>query len=228
LPDLLDDNFFTRDAQQLACALLGKVIRHSVNGLWLAAQIIETESYYRDEKGSHASLGFTHNRRALFMPPGTIYMYYARGGDSLNFSAEGEGNAVLIKSAYPFIDEISNETSLQTMQALNPDKQGRARVPEKLCAGQTLLCKSLGLKVPDWNAKSLNSKLRLEDIGIIPELIIQTRRLGIPIGRDENLPYRFVDAKYAKFCTKNPLRHGQIKGRDYHLLTKKEGAWVTG
>jgi len=225
---LLSDNFFARDAQQLACALLGKIIRHRVNGLWLSAQIIETESYYQDEKGSHASLGFTHNRRALFMPPGTIYMYYARGGDSLNFSAKGQGNAVLIKSAYPVVDEISGKASLQKMQQLNPSKQGNMRAPEKLCAGQTLLCKSLGLKVPDWNAKRLNSQLHLEDVGIIPAQIIQTRRLGIPIGRDEDLPYRFVDAKYAKFCTKNPLRRGQIKARDYNLLTKKEGLWVTG
>jgi len=228
LPDLLNDNFFARDAQQLACALLGKVIRHRVNGLWLAAQIIETESYYRDEKGSHASLGFTHNRRALFMPPGTIYMYYARGGDSLNFSAQGEGDAVLIKSAYPLMDAISTEARLLKMQALNPNKQGRTRAQGKLCAGQTLLCKSLGLKVPDWNAQRLNARLRLEDTGIVPAQIIQTRRLGIPIGRDEDLPYRFVDAAYAKYCTKNPLRRGQINWRDYHLLTKQEGIWVTG
>jgi len=227
LPYLLTDDFFARDAQQLACALLGKIIRHRVKGLWLAVRIIETEAYYKNEKGSHASLGFTHHRRALFMPPGTIYMYYARGGDSLNFSAQGEGNAVLIKSAYPVVDAISGEASLHCMQQLNPDKRGRKRMPEKLCAGQTLLCKSLGLKVPNWNAQRLNEPLRLEDAKP-PTQIIQTRRLGIPIGRDEDLPYRFVDAAYARYCTKNPLRRGQINGRDYHLLTEKENAWVTG
>jgi len=227
LPHLLTDDFFARDAQQLACALLGKIIRHRVKGLWLAARIIETEAYYKNEKGSHASLGFTHNRRALFMPPGTIYMYYARGGDSLNFSALGEGNAVLIKSAYPVLDEISGEASLQHMQQLNLDKQGRQRKPEKLCAGQTLLCKSLGLNVPDWNTRRLNAKLRLEEAKP-PAQIIQTHRLGIPIGRDEALPYRFIDAAYARYCTKNPLRHGQINGRDYQLLAEKENAWVTG
>ncbi|WP_239685067.1 DNA-3-methyladenine glycosylase [Ventosimonas gracilis] len=223
---LLSEDFFARDAQSLACALLGKIIRHRTEGLWLAARIIETESYYKNEKGSHASLGFTHNRRALFMPPGTIYMYYARGGDSLNFSAQGEGNAVLIKSAYPVLDEISGEASLQRMQQLNPDKQGRIRAAEKLCAGQTLLCKSLGLKVPDWNAKRLNERLHLEQAPP-PKQIIQTRRLGIPIGRDEDLPYRFVDAAYARHCTKNPLRLGQLEGRDYWLLTEKEGSWAT-
>ena len=103
----LPDAFFDRDAAQLARELPGKVIRHRVGDLWLSARIIETEAYYLEEKGSHASLGYTHKRRALFMDGGTVYMYYARGGDSLNFSAGGPGNAVLIKSAYPWTDALS-------------------------------------------------------------------------------------------------------------------------
>lgn len=97
----LPDSFFDRDAQTLARDLLGKVIRHRQGNLWLAARIIETEAYYLTDKGSHASLGYTEKRKALFLDGGHIYMYYARGGDSLNFSAHGPGNAVLIKSAYP-------------------------------------------------------------------------------------------------------------------------------
>lgn len=98
LPLGLPDAFFDRDAQVLARDLLGKVIRHRVGDLWLSARIIETEAYYCAEKGSHASLGYTEKRKALFLDGGHIYMYYARGGDSLNFSAQGPGNAVLIKS----------------------------------------------------------------------------------------------------------------------------------
>ena len=94
----LPDSFFDRDAQTLARDLLGKVIRHRQGDLWLAARIIETEAYYLTDKGSHASLGFTEKRKALFLDGGHIYMYYARGGDSLNFSAQGPGNAVLIKT----------------------------------------------------------------------------------------------------------------------------------
>ena len=46
LPNALPDSFFDRDAQLLARELLGKIIRHKVNGLWLSARIIETEAYY--------------------------------------------------------------------------------------------------------------------------------------------------------------------------------------
>ena len=133
----LPDAFFDRDASELARDLLGKVIRHRVDGLWLAVRIIETEAYYLEEKGSHASLGYTHKRRALFMDGGVIYMYYARGGDSLNFSAAGPGNAVLIKSGHPWTDARSGPEALARMQQLNPDAQGQARLPSRLCAGQT-------------------------------------------------------------------------------------------
>ncbi|MBV7547221.1 DNA-3-methyladenine glycosylase [Pseudomonas sp. PDM26] len=220
LPKGLPDAFFDRDAQILARDLLGKVIRHRVGDLWLSARIIETEAYYCAEKGSHASLGYTEKRKALFLDGGHIYMYYARGGDSLNFSAQGPGNAVLIKSAYPWVDELSGPASLAQMLLNNPDAQGHPRPSQKLCAGQTLLCKALGLKVPVWDAKRFDHDVLLvEHVGQTPAHIIQTTRLGIPHGRDEHLMYRFVDAAYAAYCTRNPLRRGQVEDRDYFVLT---------
>jgi len=220
LPTGLPDAFFDRDAQTLARDLLGKIIRHRVGDLWLSARIIETEAYYYAEKGSHASLGYTEKRKALFLDGGHIYMYYARGGDSLNFSAQGPGNAVLIKSAYPWVDELSGPASLAQMLLNNPDAQGHPRPSQKLCAGQTLLCKALGLKVPVWDAKRFDHEVLLvEHVGQTPSHIIQTTRLGIPHGRDEHLMYRFVDGTYAAYCTRNPLRRGQVEGRDYFVLS---------
>ncbi|GLK91825.1 DNA-3-methyladenine glycosylase [Pseudomonas turukhanskensis] len=215
----LPDSFFDRDAQVLAQALLGKVIRHKVDGLWLAARIIETEAYYFAEKGSHASLGYTEKRRALFLDGGHIYMYYARGGDSLNFSAHGPGNAVLIKSAFPYTDAHSGPQSLAQLRTNNPDSLGQPRPLEKLCNGQTLLCRALGLKVPAWDAQRFDpERLFVEDVGYTPEQVIQTTRLGIPPGRDEHLLYRFVDAAYARHCTRNPLRRGQLENQDFYLM----------
>ena len=219
MPTMLPDAFFDRDAQLVASELLGKVIRHRVNGLWLSARIIETEAYYCAEKGSHASLGYTEKRKALFLDGGHIYMYYARGGDSLNFSAQGPGNAVLIKSAYPWVDALSGPASLAQMQLNNPDAQGQPRPAQKLCAGQTLLCKALGLKVREWDAKRFDrERLWVDDVRERPSRILQTTRLGIPHGRDEHLLYRFVDADYAAYCTRNPLRRGQVEGQDYLVL----------
>jgi len=212
----LPDAFFDRDAEQVARELPGMVLRRRLDGLWLSARIVETEAYYLHEKGSHASLGYTHKRRALFMDGGVIYMYYARGGDSLNFSAAGPGNAVLIKAAHPWLDEVSGAGALARMQALNPDAAGGPRPAARLCAGQTLLCRALGLRVPDWDARRFDpEEFFVEDVGERPPVLLRAPRLGIPPGRDEHLPYRYVDAAYAASSTRNPARRGQVPGVHY-------------
>jgi DNA-3-methyladenine glycosylase len=200
------------------------VLRRRVGPLWLSARIIETEAYYLQDKGSHASLGCTLKRRALFMAAGTLYMYYARGGDSLNISVAGAGNAVLIKAGYPWLDALSNPASLAYMQKLNPAATGGCRLPQRLCAGQTLLCRALALKVPEWDGRRFDATcFFIDDIGTSPAQLIRTTRLGIPSGRDEHLPYRYVDPEYAPFCTRNPLRRGQVMGQDYVWVPQQEG-----
>lgn len=198
---MLTASFFNRGPQIVAQSLLGKIIRRLYEGAWLSAQIIETEAYHKNEKGSHSSKGYSHSRRALFMPPGTIYMYYARGKDSLNVSC-GEGSAVLIKSAFPYGDEESLKKTLPILQAAFPHP---TRPISKLCNGQTLLCQALRLRVPDWNTKTFDlTQFFIEDIENKPKHIIQTQRLGIPKARDEHLPYRFIDHDFVRFCTRKP------------------------
>lgn len=208
---VLDTEFFHRAACDVAIELLGKVIRHNYNGHWLAARIIETESYYLDDLASHASLGFTEKRRALFMPAGTIYMYYARGSDSFNISTEGEGNAVLIKSAVIVEDRKTDADALQIMQSLNPLPSGQLRKPHLLCSGQTLLCRSLGLKVTDWDQKTFNRQLYIEDTGHQPTRILKTTRLGIPEGRDEHRLQRYIDEGFLKSVTRKPAKSSTIE-----------------
>jgi DNA-3-methyladenine glycosylase len=209
---IVKTSFFNRDACLVAQQLLGCVIRRKYGKLWLSARIIETEAYYLEDKGSHASLGYTEKRKALFMPAGTIYMYYARGKASLNVSCKGKGNAVLIKSAYPVSDNHSPPATIEIMQQLNPANSGELRPVEKLCNGQTLLCKSLGLTVKEWDQQQFDKKcFYIENTNKIPAKIIQTTRLGIPAGRDANLPYRFIEYEFARFCTSNPLTKRSIK-----------------
>ncbi len=217
---ILSASFFDRAACDVARTLLGKIIRRKVQGQWLAARIIETESYYIDDKGSHASLGYTEKRKALFMPPGTIYMYYARGKDSFNVSCKGDGNAVLIKSAFPFEDEHTDAKAIPIMQSLNPTESGELRPIDWLCRGQTLLCAALNIRVSDWDQAQFNAQsFYLEDAGLKPKRIIQTTRLGIPQGRDEHLKYRYIDYDFARYCTSNPLtKRGWIEGEQYLVI----------
>ena len=215
---MLEPHFFDHTATTVAKTLLGKVIRRRYQNCWLACRIIETEAYYQKEKGSHSSLGVTEKRKAMFMPAGTIYMYYARGADSLNVSVRGKGNAVLIKSAFIWFDERSPESTLKLIQHLNPVMgSDEIRPKEKLFAGQTLLCRSLKLKVTELDQKAFDiNNFYIEDVGNRVPKIIQTTRLGIPSGRDEHLLYRFIDYGFAKYCTSNPLsKRNWIEGKDY-------------
>ncbi|MCL5261003.1 MAG: DNA-3-methyladenine glycosylase [Gammaproteobacteria bacterium] len=203
----LPKTFFNLDAVELAKKLLGKILCVKYRMVWLYARIIETEAYYIHDKASHASLGFTLKRKALFMPAGTIYMYHSRGGPSLNVSCLGEGNAVLIKSGIPCREVFTSEKDfakmVKTMQVLNPAKNSVLPRPwQKLCSGQTLLCRSLGLVVSDWDQKQFDQNLfYIAADGYKPKKIINTKRLGIPLGRDEHLPYRFVDFANIDYCT---------------------------
>ena len=217
---MLNDNFFSHDSCHVAQQLIGKVIRRKYKNRWLSARIIETEAYYLSDKASHSSLGYTEKRKAMFMPAGTIYMYYARGHDSLNISCGKKGDAVLIKAAFPYIDKMSPEKNLRIMQRLNPTKNGSERKTELLCAGQTLLCKSINLKVTEWDKQKFDKKsFYIQDIKQYPNKIIQTTRLGIHPDRDAHLLYRFIDADFAPYCTSNPLtKRTNKEGEDYIIL----------
>ena len=191
----------------LARALLGMLLRHRCGGKWTAIRIVETEAYYYEEQGSHSSQGYTHARRAMFMSPGTIYMYYARGGDSFNFSALGWGNAVLIKGG------ILYKKYMPSVSILQERLPSIARKPfHRWCAGQTLLCKALALKVPTWNgAQLMPHMLEIADDGYRPRQITTTTRLGIPPHRDMRLPYRFIDTEYLCAATKPPSKNRTLE-----------------
>jgi DNA-3-methyladenine glycosylase len=200
----------------VARELVGKVLRRRWRGLVLAAAVVEAEAYYLDERGSHASLGRTPSREALWAPGGTIYMYYSRGGDSLNVSCAGGGDAVLFKSGLA----VAKGEALEAMLRLNPRRDGGARAPSHLCSGQTLLCRALDLRVPEWDGRPFDDEFHVEDAGYRPPLVVRTTRLGIPAGRDEHLMLRFVDADRARHATSNPLsKRGWSEGREYELLT---------
>jgi DNA-3-methyladenine glycosylase len=217
---VLGAGFFDRDPRTVAKDLVGKVLRRRIRSHWLSVQIVEVEAYSIREKGSHASLGRTPSREALFMPAGTIYMYYARGWASLNVSCRGAGNAVLVKAGRPFTDDVSPLESLALMHRLNPGSQGE-RPLERLCSGQTLLCRALALRVADWNRRTFDpQRFFAEDVGYWPSHLIQARRLGIPRGRDEHLLYRFIDLDFVRSATSNPLtKRGSKEGIDFRILS---------
>ncbi|CAM3450553.1 DNA-3-methyladenine glycosylase [Paraphotobacterium marinum] len=202
---IVKTNFFNKNSVELAQSLIGKMIYRKYNHLDLRAIIIETEAYELNDEASHASLGYSPKIKALYMTPGTIYMHFAHGQASFGIHSRKNGGAVLIKSARIYPDDLDNSNVIETMQSLSLLCGGKKRSTDKLLTGQTILCKSLDLKVKDWSQKQFNNTFNIQNIDYEPQKIIATTRVGIPPNRDNGLLNRFIDYKYVRQSSKNPL-----------------------
>ena len=85
-------SFYDIPCEDLAKSLLGKKLVHIVNKKRLTGIIVETEAYLGPiDKGAHSYEGKrTAKNEAMFMPPGTAYVYNIYGMYCcMNISAKG-------------------------------------------------------------------------------------------------------------------------------------------
>ncbi|KAB5531095.1 hypothetical protein PHYPO_G00136960 [Pangasianodon hypophthalmus] len=139
-------DFFNQPCVDLAKALLGKVLvrRHS-DGTELRARVVETEAYLGGEdKASHSAGGKrTERNAAMFMKPGTIYVYPIYGIYlCMNISSQGEGAAVLLRSLEP----LQGQDVMRRLRA-SKRKEGAKTVKDReLCNGPSKLCQALDVQ----------------------------------------------------------------------------------
>ena len=172
----LTRTFYRRPAEELARALLGKVLVHRVADRMIAARIVETEAYVGEhDLACHAAKGRTKRTEVMFGPPGVSYVYLIYGMyPMLNIvsGARGVAEAVLIRAAEP----IGWEANL---------------------AGPGKLCREMRITLAD-NALDLtkSTKLFLVDDGARPAPRVATsKRVGIDYaGEWKDALLRFYDA----------------------------------
>ena len=88
-------SYFDKDCVELAKSLLGQKLVHFVNGKRLVGKIVETEAYVGlEDKAAHSYNGKrTARNKAMFMAPGTAYVYNIYGMYCcLNISSKGLEN----------------------------------------------------------------------------------------------------------------------------------------
>ncbi len=147
LPDaaghMLPDAFFDRDARQVARELIGMVLRRRHEGVWLSARHRDAKPITGTTRAAmHRSATRTSGARCSWRRHD---LYVLRAGRRFAEHQRGWAGQCGVDQVgeSPWADAVSGEDALARMQALNPDAQGRSRPPQRLCAGQTLLCRSL-------------------------------------------------------------------------------------
>ena len=181
----LPDEFYARDTESVARAVLGCVLETRLDGERTAGRIVEVEAYV----GPHdpADHGYRNRRTrrnaALFGPPGTAYVFRSYGVHwCFNAVTEHDGfpAAVLVRALEPLV-------GLEIMAR----RRGTDR-PRLLCAGPGRLCQALGI-TGEHDGRSLGSGpvrlLRPTDAA--PVSVAAGPRIGI--SRAADWPLRFVE-----------------------------------
>ena len=203
----LGPDFFELPTLVLAEQLLGKIFvrNEGPGGLLLKGRIVETEAYLgHGDEASHAWRGMTRRNRAMFGPPGTLYIYFSYGCHYMaNIVSEQEGTAgaVLLRAMEP----------VEGIERMSANR--RTGDPFSLLSGPGKLTQALGIG-PDLYAEPLSGqRCWIEDApGLPPEMIGTSTRIGI--SRSTHLPWRkFVAGSPHVSKTPSPGGRKKAAGR---------------
>ncbi len=182
----LGRDFFQPDSVELAPRLLNKLL---VVADGRAGRIIEVEAYRGEQDpASHAYRGVTERNRAMFGPPGHLYVYLSYG---IHWCANvvcgpvGEARAVLLRALAP----VSGLEAMRSARWTGPG----VRDDRDLCRGPGRLCQALGIDRSFDGADLVGREARLwvADDGVEgPSPPVSTPRVGISVGAE--LPWRFL------------------------------------
>ncbi len=190
--NILSTEFYqSKDTLSLAKALLGKEILHETAEGILSGIIVETEAYLQNDKACHAYKGLTARNAPMFGTAGTSYIYFIYGVHhcfNIVSGPDGLGEAILIRALEP-------KTGLDQM------KKNRSKESLKdLCSGPGKLVQAMAID-KNFNGHSLTEPPLFLKQTMKEFEIIETTRIGIGMGKDEHLPYRFY-IKGNKFISK--------------------------
>lgn len=183
--------FFERPCLEVAPSLIGAyLVRRLDDGTRLAGRIVEVEAYLGDgsDPGSHTHRGPTPRNRAMFGPPGRLYVYRSYGIHTcanVVCEADGRGAAVLLRAVEP----VLGADRMRRLRNLAPDAPDRA-----VAVGPGNLCRALDLRLSDYGSSMLRGPISLRSARAsdAPCTVETSRRIGLSRGAE--LPFRFFAA----------------------------------
>lgn len=189
----LTREFFDRECRELARALLGTLLVRVCESSWQAVRIVETEAYPGgSDRASHSYANRrTARNAAMFMQPGTAYVYYVYGNQQcMNVSSQKEGAAVLIRAAEPV-------HGADVMAQRRCERGARTSISAReLCNGPSKLCQALAIKKKDFDREDTLTSNHLffatDGYCIKAEDIVVSGRVGVE--------------RYGKYWASLPMR----------------------
>jgi DNA-3-methyladenine glycosylase len=180
--------FFARPCLQVAPELIGAYLVHRLeDGTRLVGRIVEVEAYLGDgsDPGSHSHRGPSPRNRAMFGPPGRLYVYRSYGIHAcanVVCEAEGRGAAVLLRAFEPVLGAARMRAERRLPEHAPP---------RQIASGPGKLTQALSLGLHDDGRSLLSGRLRLHRPARddAPAAVSTSRRIGL--GRGRELPYRF-------------------------------------
>jgi DNA-3-methyladenine glycosylase len=174
LADLLSN-----DVLRAARGLLGWRLRTEFDGEAAEVVLTEVEAYAGfDDPASHAYRGETVRNRAMFGPPGTLYVYRSYGIHwcmNVVVGPQGVPHAVLLRGGEP-------------VAGIGVMRRRRGR-DDRLADGPGKLTQALGVSGAADGTTVVDGPVRLRP-GPAPPEILATPRIGITKAADR--PWRFV------------------------------------
>ncbi|RUS81070.1 hypothetical protein EGW08_011156 [Elysia chlorotica] len=201
----LQTKFFDVPCAQLAIDLLGKKLVRKSDSQMISGMIVETEAYLGlEDKAAHSYQGKrTERNEAMFMPPGTAYVYNIYGMYCcFNISSAGEGCAVLLRALEP----LEGLEEMHEMRKKSPNKKLKDK---DLTNGPAKLCQALKINKDKFNKIDLTSsdELWLENGEDIPqERIVQCPRIHIGYAEE------WVEKPLRFYIKENPCVSVKYKG----------------
>jgi DNA-3-methyladenine glycosylase len=180
----------------------------------VAGWIVETEAYlWRGDPACHASRGITPSNRAMFGPPGTLYVYPIHAKFCLNVvtEREGRGAAVLIRAIEP-TDGL--RILSQYRQGVEPSQLTNG--PGKLCLAMAIDRRLNGIDLTEnseiWMESSKASRRQEWKVNA-------SGRIGISAGQDKRWRF-FIDGN--RYVSGRASDHSQPRIHQLSNSTENE------
>lgn len=186
----LTKSYYERDAVTVARDLIGCVFVHRTPEATLAVRLVETEAYRGEQDpGSHGFRGVTARTRTMFGPAGRLYVYFTYGMHwcvNIVCGPVGTCEAVLLRAGEP----------VAGIDVMRENRNGLAD-DRLLTSGPARLAQAMAISKPHDGASLLRGGTFFCASDEVTERfsggdIAQTKRIGLAVGRGDDIPWRFV------------------------------------